>query len=121
MQAGSVRGEKLVEAWNRSDATYIIDQLSDDIILEARFPKMPVLAEKLQLTGKKKFALGLKIYPRDFPPFNIVSATEDPHTICLVLEDSDKDLLAITIELNDDGRFARIISYRSGKPKRKSR
>jgi hypothetical protein len=35
--------------------------------------------------------------------------------LCLVLEDVDHDLLAVTIELNDDGRFARIISYRSGR------
>ena len=121
MRPGSVRGERIVDAWNRSDATYIIDQLSDDIVLEARFPKMPVLADKLELKGKKKFALGLRAYPKAFPHFKIVSAMEDPRTICLVLEDSDADLLAITIELGDDGKFARIISYRSGKPTRKSR
>ena len=54
MQPGSQRGRALVEAWNRSDAEYILDQLSNDITLEARLPKMPVLADKLTIKGKKE-------------------------------------------------------------------
>jgi len=115
MQAGSARGEQLVEAWNRSDIEFILSQLANDIVLEARLPKMPVLLSSLRLRGKMKFTLGLRSYPRRLPIFNIVSVMEDPHTICLVLEDADHDLLAVTIELNDDGKFSRIISYRSGK------
>jgi hypothetical protein len=115
MQSGSARGEQLVEAWNRSDVEFILDQLAADIVLEARLPKMPVLLSSFRLKGKIKFSLGLRSYPRKLPTFNIVSAMEDSHAICLVLEDVDHDLLAVTIELNDDGRFARIISYRSGR------
>jgi hypothetical protein len=115
MQSGSARGERLVEAWNRSDVEFILDQLADDIVLEARLPKMPVLLSRFRLKGRMKFSLGLRSYPRKLPTFNIVSVMEDPHTICLVLEDADHDLLAVTIEMNDDGKFARIISYRSGK------
>jgi len=115
MQAGSARGQQLVEAWNRSDIEFILSQLADDIALEARLPKMPVLLSSLRLRGKMKFSLGLRSYPKKLPIFNIVSAMEDPHTICLVLEDSDQDLLAVTIELDDHGSFSRIISYRSGK------
>ena len=113
MQAGSQRGRALVDAWNRSDAAYVLDQLSDDVVLEARLPKMPMLADTLTLKGKGKFAIGLKVYPWGYPRFEIVSAMEDPHTICLVLEDSDHDMLAVTLELDDDGKIDRIISYRS--------
>jgi hypothetical protein len=115
MQSGSARGERLVQAWNHSDVEFVLDQLADNIVLEARLPKMPVLLDSLRLRGKMKFALGLRSYPLKLPAFKIVSAMEDPHTICLVLEDSDHDLLAVTIELNDAGKFERIISYRSGR------
>ncbi|XYD11899.1 hypothetical protein R1A27_32565 (plasmid) [Methylobacterium sp. NMS12] len=114
MKSGSVRGEQLVQAWNCSNIEFVLDQLADDIVLEARLPKMPARLGSLRLKGKMKFALGLRSYPKRLPAFSIISMMEDPHTICLVLEDADHDLLAVTIELNAHGKFERIISYRSG-------
>ena len=55
----------------------------------------------------------MKVYPRKYPHFNVVSAMEDPYTICLVLEDCDKDMLDVTLEINEHDLIERIISLRS--------
>ena len=111
---GSARGEGLVAAWNRSDRTFIVDQLGDTVALEARHPKMPRPAPDLRVTTKAEFAAGLMAYPGPLPAFTIIGLFEDPDTICLVLEDADHDALAVTIELDSTGKIERIVSYRAG-------
>lgn len=111
----SPRAERLVEAWNRSDVAYILDQLGDDIVLEARLPRMPVPAKQLAVRSKAEFSARLTAYAGPLPRFRIVSAIEGPSTICLVLSDAAGDLLSVTIEFEEDGLFQRITSYRPDK------
>lgn len=112
IQHGSVRGEALVAAWNRSDRAYVIDQLAETVRLEAARPKMPEPAAVFRLTTRAEFEAELKAYPGPLPVFRIVGLFEDPRTLCLVLEDADGDTLAVTIEMDEADKIACIVSYR---------
>lgn len=111
---GSVRGEALVAAWNRSDRTYVVDQLAETVRLEAARPKMPEPTPVFRLTTKVQFEAELKAYLAPLPVFEIVGLFEQTDTICLVLADADGDTLAVTIEMDEAGKIERIVSYRAG-------
>ncbi|MCJ2102483.1 hypothetical protein [Methylobacterium sp. E-046] len=114
IQHGSVRGEALVAAWNRSDRAYVIDQLAATVRLEAARPKMREPVPLFRLTTRAEFEAELEAYPGLLPVFRIVGLFEDSNTICLVLEDTDGDALAVTIEIDEAGRIDRIVSFREG-------
>jgi hypothetical protein len=114
IQHGSARGEALVEAWNRSDRAYVVAQLADTVRLEAGRPKMPGSAPVFRLTTRESFEAELAAFPGALPVFRIVGLFEGFNTICLVLEDSDGDALAVTIEMDEAGQIACIVSYREG-------
>ena len=113
IQHGSARGEALVAAWNRSDRAYVVDQLADTVRLEAARPKMPEPAPVFRLTTRAEFEAELEAYSGPLPVFKIVGLFEDPHTICLVLEDADGDTLAVTIQMDEAEKIACIVSYRA--------
>lgn len=111
MRAGSERGIELVARWNAGDRAWIMGQLADDFVLEARRPKIPSPRDEIVIRSKTAFRLGLLTLPL-LPRFVIVNALEDAHTICLVIEDPDRHLLAVTIEINEEGKFSKIVSFR---------
>lgn len=110
--SGSERGRLLVKAWNAGDVDYLIDQLADDVVLEARLPKIPVPAPSVSVTGKQIVADRLTALSGPLPKFAIVNAMERDGIVSLVLEDEDRQLLVVGIKLDDEGRFSRITSFR---------
>lgn len=109
----SPRGERLVAAWNRKDISSVLNDFDDKIILETRYPKTMKSIDAQKIFSRADFEGLLEEYRGILPHFEVVSATEDPHTILLTLEDSGRDVIVITLELNDANKIERIISYRS--------
>jgi hypothetical protein len=114
MASISQRGLELVARWNSGDRGYVLDQLSEDFVLRARLPKLPLPAKHLTIRSKTAFRLGLWALQGRLPKYVVISALENSRTIFLVLKDPDGHVLAVTIKLDEDGLFSHIGSFRPG-------
>ena len=115
LRQSSARAEQLIEAWNRRDVAFILDQFSDDLKLEARSPKLPDAVPSLNIRTKAQLAAALEAYRPLHSRFSIISASENAELILLTLADAEGDVLVLTLGLGEDGRIERIASYRSAK------
>ena len=114
-RSSSPRAEQLIEAWNRRDVAFVLNQFSEKLSLETRSPKIIDPALSLKIYTKDHLAGLLEAYRAMHSRFSLISAAEDSDLIMLTLADAEGDVLIITLGLAADGKIERISTYRSDK------